>query len=225
MTYMTYNLLYTLMTLIPILIWFGVSLWVALDADKMPAEAWTLSGESKNVWTAIALLLAWPFGLIFYLFIVRKKIAALAHSINEDTLITKAANRLRKEQDKRNAHTAAVESHPIETADEDDTDMVSYRSKALRGVMTAAENVNTSQGARIDADTSKDDVFDYEESEGTEDRYASGQVIPPRPDHEPTVGADYPKEQEDSEIKTTAYPVIPPKPTHAPRVDKDGTEG
>lgn len=230
MTYMTYNLIYTMMTLIPILVWFGVSIWVAVDADKMPAEAWTLSGESRTVWTAIAILLAWPFGLLFYLFIVRKKIADLARSINDDALITKAANRLRKEQDKRNAYVPAAEAQSTEayepeTSDEEETKNVSYRNKSLRGVMTSAEAVKTSHGAAVDTPASDEQVFNYEESDASEDRYDSGQVVPPKPDYAPTVGSNQSKENDDSETKTTAYPVIPPKPTQAPRVDKDGTEG
>jgi hypothetical protein len=198
MTYMTYNFFFALMTLLPVLIWFAVSLWVALDADKMPEEAWALAGESKNVWSALAILLMWPFGLIFYLFVVRRKIAAFARTINEDALIGKAADRLRKEShDKKAAHVPF--SHPP---------------------------VSENRDAEVEAHEREDDsVFNYEESDAREDFRESGQSIPPKPDYAPTVGNSASEESEDSETKTTAYPVAPPKPTRDPRVGNDRAEG
>jgi hypothetical protein len=219
MTYMTYNFFFALMTLLPVLIWFAVSLWVALDADKMPDEAWALAGESKNVWTAISILLMWPFGLIFYFFIVRKKVAALARTINEDVLIDKAAARLRKEShDDRASHVSTPEFEAVKTShgekvdpsSEEDSN-VSYQNAALAETLRN----HTSDSRKTDEN---DGVFNYEESDARDDFSESEQTIPPKPDYPPTVGE---RHDEDAD-KTAAYPVVPPKPTHAPRVGNDG---
>lgn len=193
MTYMTYNFFFALMTLLPIFIWFAVSLWVVLDADKMPAEAWTLAGESKNVWSVISILLMWPFGLIFYLFIVRKKVAAFARAINEDALIEKAADRLRSES----------ESNTSEAKNE-----TAYY-----------EDDETEQDAVDNSKHLHDGVYDYEESDAREDFNDSEQTIPPKPRHQPTVGTENYTEDQDAD-KTAAYPVVPPRPTRSPRVGK-----
>lgn len=198
MTYMTYNFFFALMTLLPVLIWFAVSLWVILDAEKMPVEAWRLAGESKNVWIALSVLLMWPFGLIFYIFIVRKKVSAFARTINEDALIGKAADRLRKEaHDDRTAYATASESH---ISDKRDFEVEPRNNE------------------------DHDGVFNYEESDARDDFNESEQTIPPKPDYPPTVGNH--NHDEDSAVdKTAAYPVIPPRPTHSPRVGNDGAKG
>lgn len=198
MTYMTYNFFFALMTLLPVLIWFAVSLWVVLDAEKMSPEAWRLAGESKNVWSAISILLMWPFGLIFYLFIVRKKVAEFSRAINEDVLIGKAADRLRQEShEDRTAHTAVSEPHTDDSHD--------YEVEPRKH-------------------NEHDGVFNYEESDARDDFHESEQTIPPKPDYPPTVGnRDY--DEESDADKTAAYPVIPPRPTHSPRVGNDGAEG
>lgn len=228
MNYSTYNFFFTFLTMIPVLLWLAVSLWVVLDAEKTPAEAWTLSGESRNVWIAISLLLVWPFGLFFYLLIVRKKISTLAHSINEDALVTKAANRIRKEQATHDSYRPASSDESDEAYTDydasDENDQVSYRSKKLRGVMTSAEAVRTSHGYPVDGNASEDNVFNYEESRESDSHYDADHNIPPRPDHEPTIGSDYLKNKEDEETKTTAYPVIPPKPDRNPSVGSERTE-
>jgi hypothetical protein len=191
--YMTYNFFFALFTVLPILIWLAVSVLVAIDADKLHDEAWTLAGESKNVWLAISILLVWPFGLFFYLFLVRRKIAGIAHSINEDTLITKAANRIRKENAK--------------------TD----HSKGSTVVTPATEHKASHSPVASD-----EGVFDYEESENDVDSNNRVANIPPKPDYAPTIQNVAVSDEKDSESfpKTDVYPHIPAKPDHEPSIHK-----
>lgn len=223
MTYMTYNFFFALMTLLPVLIWFGLALWVILDADKMPTEAWRLAGESKNVWIALSILLMWPFGFIFYFFVVRKKVAGFARTINEDVLIGKAADRLRKESyEDRGAYAAHSESHIPEDRDyEVESHKTDDRPAFEEGSDSTWKNVADDTKTHDDVDetpkSSDNGVFDYEESDARDDFRENEQTIPPKPDYAPTVSdRDYEAE------KTAAYPVVPPKPTHAPRVGNDG---
>lgn len=157
---MIYHSLFTLMTFIPIIFWFASSLWVALDAEKMPAEAWAEVQESKNVWLAISLLLMWPFGLFIYLLVVRKNVAAVARSIDEEALISKAADRIRNES---NSNHSASE-------DEDYEDENNYNG----------EDYHDEPHARED-----DKVFNYEESPSQSESQVTGIVIPPKPSRAP----------------------------------------
>lgn len=191
--YMTYHFFFALFTVLPVLIWLAVSVLIAIDADKLHDEAWTLAGESKNVWLAISILLVWPFGLFFYLFLVRRKIATIAHSINEDTFITKAANRIRKEN-------AKVD-----------------QSKGSSVVTPVTERKVSHSPAAND-----EGVFDYEESANDVDKNSRGSSIPSKPDYAPTVQNVAVNTEKDSESfpKTDVYPHIPAKPDHEPSIHK-----
>lgn len=187
---MTYNFLFTLMTFIPIVFWFAASLWVALDAEKMPAEAWTTVRESKNVWLAISLLLMWPFGLFYYLLFVRKSVAAVAKSIDEEVLISKAADRIRNESTSNHTSSEDIQYEDGEYEDDD----ADYEDEGYETESRALES---------------DSVFDYEESPSERETQVTEVVVPPKPARSPRVTAS---------DKTAVHPVVPPKPTRAPRV-------
>lgn len=178
MTYFSYHLFSTLMTVLPILAWFAISVWIVLDADKMPDEAWKLSGESKNVWIALAVLLAWPFGLIFYVFLPRRKVAAIARTINEDALVTRAANRIRK-QDAASAGLA-----PVATP--------APHLQRVTVVEVPRNEVDEPEAPKASA-SEDETVFNYEESRPVSEEQESvattvTPVIPPKPTHAPRIG-------------------------------------
>lgn len=64
--------LYFFAMILPVLLWIATSVWTILDAEKIPAKGWTAVGENKNIWIALSILLAWPFGFALYLWLVRR---------------------------------------------------------------------------------------------------------------------------------------------------------
>lgn len=197
MTYYTYDFFTAaLLSALPIILWMLVSIYVLLDSERMSDEAWARAGESKNVWNVIAILLAWPFGLIYYVFIVRRKVAKISRAINEEAFITKAADRIRSEQA---AYAAATSSAP-----------------AYSEHQTFEEDARADYTDNVAAETDRsndESVFNYEESKENDEIRESDSTT-----------TDVEKDRFDSEEKTAVHPVIPPKPTREPRVGKDGTE-
>lgn len=74
---------------LPWILWIAMSIWIIYDAEKIPQEGWRTLRESKNVWVAISILLAWPFGLFLYLILVRFPLEKFVKKAREDEIIAR----------------------------------------------------------------------------------------------------------------------------------------
>lgn len=156
---MTYSILNFLFWLA---IWFAASVWMVLDAERLSKKAWTLAGESQNVWSVISIFLAWPFGLLFYLVVVRRGVSKISKNLAEEEIITRATDRLRAEHYANQAYEAPKASEPVKTSDAPEAP--SYEK-------------------------TEDSVFDYEGPAESSDNAKPAFVAPPLPDRDPKVPA------------------------------------
>jgi hypothetical protein len=63
---------------LPVLIGWGVLwVWALIDIGNRPDAQWRAAGESKTMWFLLVFVLQF-FGLLFYLFSVRPKLASVA---------------------------------------------------------------------------------------------------------------------------------------------------
>lgn len=73
-----------LFIIFPVILWAATAIWTVMDAERIPNEAWRKTGESRTVWTLLAIFLFWPIGFIYYAFVVRRPLNAEAEKIAED---------------------------------------------------------------------------------------------------------------------------------------------
>lgn len=114
----TLYFLYFFSMILPVLLWIASSIWMILDAEKIPSEAWAEVRESKTVWIAISVLLAWPFGLAFYIFLVRRPIEKIMSRQRDEELVDKATERLREENAQKEKDRNAVNDSVNDDEDE-----------------------------------------------------------------------------------------------------------
>lgn len=100
------------LTIVSIMAWGAASVWIITDAEKLPEEAWTETGESRKVWTAIAILLAWPVGLVFYLLAVRRPIKEIAQAMEKEEIYRRAYDEAARSQSAVNRPSSNTVSEP-----------------------------------------------------------------------------------------------------------------
>lgn len=115
----TFYFFYTFMMLVPLFLWIATSIWTILDAEKTPTAAWDSIKESKSVWIVIATLVAWPFGFLFYLLLVKRPLVKIAKEVHDQEIRDEATEKAREEYwteaDNSNASHDETLTVPVQT--------------------------------------------------------------------------------------------------------------